>query len=73
MPYVLLMIDEAGEYPVVVDDDDRLLTRGSAQWRLIAQVDTQAEGDAVAAAWRRARAAYARSESAARAPRTPRP
>jgi hypothetical protein len=58
MPYVLLMIDEAGEYPMVVDETDKLLTHGSAQWRLIAQVDTRTEGEVVAAAWRRAKASY---------------
>jgi hypothetical protein len=61
MPYVLLMIDEAGEYPIVVDETDKLLTHGSAQWRLIAEVDTRAEGDEVAAAWRRAKAFYDKS------------
>ena len=60
MPYVLLMIEEAGEYPVVVEDQDKLLTQGSAPWRLIAQVDTKQEGEEVAAAWQRAKAAYAR-------------
>ena len=59
MPYVLLMIDETGEHPVVVEDHHTLLTHGSAQWRLIAQVDTKQEGEEVAAAWRRAKAAYA--------------
>ncbi len=66
MPYVLLMIDETGEHPVVVEDHDTLLTHGSAQWRLILQVDTKAEGDEVATAWLRARAAYARSAAAGR-------
>jgi hypothetical protein len=65
MPYVLLMIDEAGEYPIVVDENDKLLTHGSAQWRLITEVDTRAEGDEVAAAWRRARASYSRSAGSA--------
>jgi hypothetical protein len=66
MPYVLLMIDETGEHPVVVEDHDQLLTHGKAQWRLIMQVDTMTEGDQVAAAWRRAKAAYARSGAAVR-------
>ena len=61
MPFVLLMIDEAGEYPIVVDENDKLLTHGSAQWRLISEVDTRAEGEEVAAAWRRARASYSKS------------
>ena len=65
MPYVLLMIDEAGEYPIVVDENDKLLTHGSAQWRLITEVDTRAEGDEVAAGWRRARASYSRSAGSA--------
>jgi hypothetical protein len=60
MPYVLLMIEDAGEHPVVVEDQDSLLTHGNAQWRLIAQVDTKEEGEEVAEAWRRAKAAYAR-------------
>ena len=60
MPYVLLMIEEGGERPVVVDEQDELLIHGSAQWRLIAQVDTKQEGEEVAEAWRRAKAAYAR-------------
>jgi hypothetical protein len=60
MPYVLLLIEEAGEYPVVVEEQDQLLTTGSAQWRLIAQVDTKQEGEEVAAAWQRAKSAYAR-------------
>ena len=60
MPYVLLMIEEAGEYPVVVEDQDQRLTQGSAQWRLIAQVDTKQEGEAVAEAWQRAKVAYER-------------
>ena len=59
MPYVLLMIDEAGEYPIVVDESDKLLTHGSAQWRLITEVDTRA------AAWRRARDSYSRSAGSA--------
>ena len=59
MPYVLLMIDETGEHPVVVEDHDTLLTHSSAQWRLIVQVDTKQEGEEVAAAWQRAKAAYA--------------
>jgi hypothetical protein len=63
MPFVLLMIDEAGEYPIVVDETDKLLTHGSAQWRLITEVDTRAEGDEVAAAWRRAKASYSKSAS----------
>ena len=58
VPYVLLMIDEAGERPVVVEDYDKLLTHSSAQWRLIVQVDTKQEGEEIAAAWRRAKAAY---------------
>jgi hypothetical protein len=61
MPFVLLMIDEAGEYPIVVDENDKLLTHGTAQWRLISEVDSRAEGDEVAAAWRRARASYSKS------------
>jgi hypothetical protein len=65
MPYVLLMIDEAGEYPIVVDENDKLLTYGSAQWRLITEVDTRAEGDEVAAAWRRARDSYSKSAGSA--------
>jgi hypothetical protein len=68
MPYVLLMIDEAGEYPIVVDENDKLLTHGSAQWRLITEVDTRAEGDEVAAAWRRARASYSRSAGSSTEP-----
>jgi len=60
MPFVLLMIDEAGEYPIVVDENDKLLTHGSAQWRLITEVDSRAEGDEVAAAWRRAKASYSK-------------
>ena len=72
MPYVLLMIDEAGEYPIVVDENDKMLIHGSAQWRLIAQVDTRAEGDQVAEAWRRAKAAYASGpKSEARRSETP--
>jgi hypothetical protein len=58
MPYVLLMIDETGERPVVVDDNDNRLTLGGAQWRLISQVDSRSEGEQVAAAWLRARASY---------------
>jgi hypothetical protein len=65
MPYVLLMIEEAGEHPVVVEDQDSRLTHGSAQWRLIAQVDTKQEGEAVAAAWLRAKAAYERRAATA--------
>jgi len=61
MPFVLLMIDEAGEYPIVVDENDKLLTHGSAQWRLITEVDSRAEGEEVAAAWRRAKASYERT------------
>jgi hypothetical protein len=66
MPFVILMIDEAGEYPIVVDENDKLLTHGSAQWRLISEVDTRAEGEEVAAAWRRARASYERTPGAPR-------
>jgi len=72
MPYVLLMIDEAGEYPVVVDENDKMLIHGSAQWRLIAEVDTRAEGDQVAEAWRRAKASYlGGSKSEPGRPKTP--
>jgi hypothetical protein len=68
MPYVLLMIDEAGEYPIVVDENDKLLTHGSAQWRLITEVDTRAEGEEVATAWRRARDSYSKNAGSATEP-----
>ena len=51
MPQVLVRIDAAGEYPVVVDDGDTLLAGDGARWRYVCDVGSIAEGHAVCTAW----------------------
>jgi hypothetical protein len=52
---VLLRLDSAGPCPVVVYDDDQLLSREGARWRLVAQTDDYGEAVGVAAATARRR------------------
>lgn len=51
MPQVLVRIDSAGEYPVVVDDGEALLAKEGARWRYVCDVGSVAEGQAVCHAW----------------------
>ncbi len=44
MPSVLLRLDAAGPYPVLVDDDEKLLTSEGVRWRFVANVATRDEG-----------------------------
>ena len=44
MPQVLVRIDAAGEYPVVVDDGETLLSGDGARWRYVCDVGSIAEG-----------------------------
>ena len=56
MPQVLIRIDAAGEWPVLVRDDEALLPTGDgSRWRYVCDVGTVAEGNAVRSAWLRAR------------------
>ena len=47
---VLVRIDEAGPWPVVVGEDERLPAGDGARWRYIATADTWQEADQVRAA-----------------------
>ena len=38
MPTVLILLDEAGPWPVLVDDDEPLLTAPGVRWRFVADV-----------------------------------
>ena len=52
MPQVLVRIDAAGEYPVVVDDEGtQLAGEAGASWRYVCDVGTIAEGHRVCAVW----------------------
>ncbi|MDM7916111.1 MAG: hypothetical protein QUU85_12720 [Candidatus Eisenbacteria bacterium] len=45
MPVVLIMFDEAGPCPVLVDDEEDLLTGSEGvRWRFVAKVATHEEG-----------------------------
>ena len=66
MPQVLVRIDSAGEYPVVVDDDTKLLAgEDGARWRYVCDVGTLAEGHRVCAAWLARRHAMIRNRDGA--------
>jgi hypothetical protein len=47
MPSVLVMIDEAGEWPILVDDDEELPTGETVRWRQVCDVDNRDDGYAV--------------------------
>jgi hypothetical protein len=47
---VLVRIDEAGPWPVVVAEDEKLLTGDGARWRYVATSNTWQEADRVRAA-----------------------
>jgi len=64
MPQVLVRIDSAGEYPVVVDDGETLLTGDGARWRYVCDVGSIAEGHAVCTAWLVRRQALAKNRDA---------
>jgi hypothetical protein len=36
MPAVLIRIDAGGEWPVVVDEDEKVLSTDGARWRFVA-------------------------------------
>jgi hypothetical protein len=38
MPTVLIRLDEAGPWPVLVDDDEDLMTEPGVRWRFVADV-----------------------------------
>ena len=61
MPQVLVRIDSAGEYPVVVDDGETLLSADGARWRYVCDVGSVAEGHAVCTAWLARRQGLARN------------
>lgn len=61
MLQVLVRIDAAGEYPVVVDDGQTLLAKDGARWRYVCDVGSVAEGQAVCHAWLVRRQAMSRS------------
>lgn len=72
MPQVLVRIDAAGEYPVVVDDDETLLAGEGARWRYVCDVGSIAEGHAVCTAWLVRRQALAKNrEGDSNPPRRP--
>jgi len=71
MPQVLVRIDSAGEYPVVVDDGEKLLSTDGARWRYVCDVGSIAEGQAVCAAWLVRRHALARNRGAGSKPPAP--
>jgi len=50
MPQVLIRIDAAGEWPVVVDDEQSLAGEDDARWRFVAEVETRMDGHAIAQA-----------------------
>ena len=68
MPQVLVRIDSAGEYPIVVDDGERLLSGDGARWRYVCDVGSIAEGHAVCTAWLVRRQALARNRNGASNP-----
>jgi hypothetical protein len=47
---VLVRIDEAGRWPVVVREDEELLSGDGARWRYVATADMRQEADRVRAA-----------------------
>jgi hypothetical protein len=71
MPQVLVRIDSAGEYPVVVDDGATLLAGDGARWRYVCDVGSVAEGHAVCTAWLVRRQATSRARDAGSGPPTP--
>jgi hypothetical protein len=71
MPQVLVRIDTAGEYPVVVDDGEALLAGDEARWRYVCDVGSIAEGHAVCTAWLARRQALARSRDGGSNPPAP--
>jgi hypothetical protein len=71
MPQVLVRIDSAGEYPVVVEDDATLLSGGGARWRYVCDVGSVAEGHEVCAAWLLRRQSLARNQDGGSNPPTP--
>ena len=50
MPRVFIRVDAAGEYPVVLDDDEESFSGDGARSRWVAQVETRMEGHAIAQA-----------------------
>ena len=64
MPQVLVRVDAAGEYPVVVDDGETLLAIDGTRWRYVCDVGTVAEGHAVCTAWLGRRQALVRARIA---------
>ena len=55
MPQVLIRIDAAGEWPVVVEDDEEVPAGDGTRWRYVCDVGSRAEGNAVRSAWLRRR------------------
>ena len=47
MPAALIRIDEAGEGPVIVRDDERLSTDPGVRWRLVAECDDLGQAHAL--------------------------
>jgi hypothetical protein len=71
MPQVLVRIDSAGEYPVVVDDGEELLSGHGARWRYVCDVGSIAEGHKVCAAWLVRRQALVKNRDGGSNPPTP--
>jgi hypothetical protein len=44
MPAVLMRVDEAGEWPVLVRESDRLFTSKGVRWRFVAEVEDEEQG-----------------------------
>jgi hypothetical protein len=70
MPQVLVRIDAAGEYPVVVDDGKTLLAKDGTRWRYVCDVGSVAEGQAVCTAWLVRRQTMARNRGEGPGPST---
>jgi hypothetical protein len=51
MPQVLIRMDDAGEWPIVVEDGVQPAASADVSYRYVCDVGTAAEGRAVCSAW----------------------